>query len=77
MENPTKIYKVTLSVVDFDQIGVDGITTALENTKYPNWCISPSVISMEEREVDWHDNHPLNMTKTSRQAFQDLFKNND
>lgn len=55
-----KIYKLTVCVLGHE---VDGKEAAeiLENTKYPNWCMCPSVVEIEEREIgEWDDDHPLN-----------------
>lgn len=68
-----KVYKMTIMVVDFDGLGEDGITSAIENTKYPNWCIAPSVEACESAEVDWSDDHPLNNAGSSAE-FARLFK---
>lgn len=69
---PTKVYKVTVMIVDSDELGADGITEVLEHTKYPNWCMSPVVMDTEVREVDWSDDHPLNMGGQDA-AFAELF----
>jgi hypothetical protein len=68
-----RIYRVTLLVSDHDDIGERGVIDALENTKYPNWCISPCVMGIERREVDWSDDHPLNRSDTAPEAFKELF----
>ena len=56
----TKVYKVTLLIIDHDNIGPSSAVHALEHTHYPNRCISPSVVSIEQAEVEWSDAHPLN-----------------
>jgi hypothetical protein len=68
-----KVYKITTCVVDHDEIGSQGIVDAIEQTNYPNDCIMPSVVSVEEREVEWDDTHPLNYEKTAGEAFRQLF----
>lgn len=56
-----KAHKITLLVVDFDQLGKDRVLDAIETAKYPNRCISPNVVSCETVDVgDWSDDHPLN-----------------
>jgi len=71
-----KIHKVTLLVVDSDDIGAEDIKEVIENQKYPNYCISPSVVAIETEEVDWSDNHPLNM-KGWQTFFYRLFARNN
>ena len=69
-----KVQKIVLSVIDFDGIGIKGVTEAIENARYPNRCISPNVVSAEERDCgEWSDNHPLNNIKTHDDAFMKLF----
>ncbi len=56
-----KVHKITLYVIDHDQIGSDGCRAALENTNYPNDCIWPHVLSVETADCgEWSDDHPLN-----------------
>src|ERR1044071_4053938 len=44
----TKVYKLIVLVVDHNNIGAEEVVSALENTKYPNDCMSPEVL-----EIDW------------------------
>ena len=75
--HPLKVYKVELFIVDHDKVGEQGIKQVIENARYPNRCISPQVVDIEEREVDWHDRHPLNLRDQWRQAYEDLFKGDE
>lgn len=68
-----KVHKITLLIVDLDELGAHEITWILENADYPNDCISPCVMETESREVEWTDDHPLNRKDTMRQAFEELF----
>jgi hypothetical protein len=70
---PRKVHKVTLMIVDHDGIGTDGVKTVIENTRYPNHCISPSVMAIETQTVEWSDDHPLNNTTKQRAEFDRLF----
>jgi hypothetical protein len=70
---PTKVYKVTLCVVDTDGIGEDDVCSVLENTRYPNHCIAPRIMAIEERTVGWHDRHPLNLAGEDSAEFARLF----
>jgi len=70
----TNVYKIELFVVDHDDIGADDIKETLENTRYPNRCISPHVINIEGRDIgDWDDSNPLNYTTTQKQELARLF----
>jgi hypothetical protein len=69
----TKVFKIELMVVDHDGIGEDEVKLVLEDAHYPNRCISPNVVSIESREVDWTDEHPLNKRSTWKAFFAELF----
>jgi hypothetical protein len=68
----TKVHKVTLMIVDTDNVG-DELTDLIENARYPNDCISAQVVEIDTREVVWADEHPLNVAHTWRAAFATLF----
>ena len=67
-----KVYKIALLIVDHDDLGPEEIHVVLENTNYPNDCIRSQIASVEEREVEWADDHPLNQTGWIG-AFRKLF----
>jgi hypothetical protein len=71
---PVQVFKVTLMVIDHDGIGADSIKGELENTRFSNHCMSPTVVESESREVPWTDSHPLNFSTKQTKAFRDLFK---
>jgi hypothetical protein len=55
-------YKVELLIIDFDGLKEEGIATELENTKYGNHCINPSIMKIEGAYIgEWHNDHPLNV----------------
>lgn len=69
-----KAYKVELLILDFDQLGEDGIRGALEHTRYPNDCISPSVMAVEARDIgEWDDSNPLNRYDLREAEYRRLF----
>ena len=70
-----KVYKIELMIIDFDGLGEKEVTSAIENARYPNRCISPDVKSIQTREVEWSDSHPLNRTDTCDAEYQRLFSN--
>lgn len=69
-----KVFKVEVMILDFDDVGAEGIKEVIENARYPNHCISPHVKAMSSREVDWSDDHPLNNRATCEVAYQELFR---
>jgi len=70
-----KAYRIELLIIDFDELGDKEIKEVLENTKYPNWCISPNVMKITEKDIgEWDDDHPLNNTETMDKAYVELFK---
>ena len=68
-----QVHKIEVLVIDFDGLGKDELKSFIENTKYPNRCISPEVKSIETKDVDWSDSHPLNMRDKSDDEYKRLF----
>ena len=67
------VYKIELLVIDFDQLGELEVKSTIENQRFPNDCISPSVMSIEARVVEWSDAHPLNLQSKQKVAYRELF----
>lgn len=68
-----KAYKVELLIIDFDNVG-DEIASEIENANYPNDCISPQVMSIQEADIgEWDDNHLLNQNDTIMSEYIRLF----
>lgn len=69
-----KVHRVTLCVIDFDELGADGVVSVIENAHYPNHCIYPDVHAIETRDIgEWSDDSPLNQRDTSAAEFARLF----
>lgn len=68
-----KVYKVELMILDYDNLGEKNIIEVIENTHYPNNCITPIVHGVGSREIEWDDDHPLNNAETHEKTFRDLF----
>lgn len=69
-----KVHRVTLYIVDFDELGAIGVRETLENQNFPNHCISPNVLSVETADCgDWDDDHPLNKISTASAEVDKLF----
>jgi len=69
-----RAYKVEIMIIDFDDLGDEGIADVIENTKYPNYCISPQVKSVQSADIgEWDDNHPLNRKDTADAEYDRLF----
>lgn len=65
-----KAYKVTVLVVDHDNLGEGGIIGAISNCRY----INPKVMELEMAEIGpWTDEHPLNQRSTMDAEFTKLF----
>lgn len=72
-----KVYKLEVMVIDFDELGTQGMIDTLENTTYPNRCMNPRVMSIEERDIGkWTDDHPLNKSG-AKEEFRRLFSAED
>lgn len=73
-----QVMKLEVVVIDFDQIGADGIRDAIECARYPNHCISPTVKAVEVRDIgEWRDDHPLNKSATADAELRRLFGENN
>ena len=69
-----RIYKLTVMVIDDNELGDEEITDAIQETWYPNHCIMPSVMSVESREIgEWDDDNPLNNSDTHEEEFRRIF----
>lgn len=69
-----KVYKIVVSIIDFDELGGEEVCSILENTHFPNHCISPQVIDIQTADCgDWSDKHPLNNSQTVVSEFKKLF----
>ena len=67
-------YKITLLIIDHDEVGEDGIKEHIESVRYPNHCINPRVQSSEGVDLgEWDDDHPLNQLDTAEEEFARLF----
>lgn len=70
-----EVHKIEIIVIDLDGCGAQEVKDVIENTRYPNRCISPDVLSIVTRDCgEWHDDHPLNHDSTREAALADLFK---
>ena len=71
-----KTYKITLLIIDSDSVGKEEVVRILEDTKYPNYCISPEVLDVKEVDIgEWSDEHPLNKFGVERNEYiKRLFK---
>ncbi len=70
-----RCFKVTLCVLDFDDIGADAIRDEIENARYGNRCISPWVTQTDVRDIGrWEDSHPLNIRGLRMAEFSRLFE---
>lgn len=68
----TRVHRITVIVVDHGDLGFE-CAAEIENARYPNDCVNPTVIAVETREVEWSDDHPLNVTARTREAAAALF----
>jgi hypothetical protein len=60
-ETGMKVHKVVLIIVDFDNLGADGVRDEINNMNYPNDCMSPAIMSIETKDIgEWAEDHPIN-----------------
>jgi hypothetical protein len=68
-----KVYKLDVMIIDHDGLGEEGIKEELENVRFPNDCLRPIVLCCQSRDIEWSDNHPLNITKKTVGEGKKLF----
>jgi hypothetical protein len=73
-----KVHRITMLVVDHDNIGAGAVRQAVESARYPlgrrsRDAIEPQVLSTETRDVVWSDDHPLSSRSTVAAATARLF----
>jgi hypothetical protein len=70
-----KVYKVELLIIDEDTQDIEEITSLIENQRYPNWSLNPTVMDIKEAEIgEWHDDQPLNFAGKRIEEYNRLFK---
>lgn len=71
-----KVYKVELLIVDSEVQSEEEITSLIENQKFPNWSLNPSVMDITGVEIgEWYDEHPLNYGNKKKEEYDRLFNN--
>jgi len=69
-----KAYKLEIFVIDFDNVGKEGILQEIENARFPNDCIGMNIKSVIEKDIgEWNDDHPLNKKETAEVEYNKLF----
>jgi len=63
------VHKITLMVVDHENLKADDIVDLLESCRW----VYPRVTSIETAEVDWRDDHPLNRRETRDATLAEIF----
>lgn len=67
------VVKITSYFVNHDKLDDGEIQAVIEGAHYPNRCMSPKVIEIERRTIDYEDNHPINKLDGHEQEFRQLF----
>lgn len=65
-----EVHKVTICVVNHDQVSERDMRVMFEQMRY----LFNNVVSVETKEVDWDDDHPLNYDKTLADEFRKMFR---
>ena len=73
MKFKMQVFKVEMLIITADIDTEKELINVIENTKYPNWCISPIVKNIKHIEVDWNDDHKLNNSETCDEEYNKLF----
>ncbi len=69
-----KAYKIEMLVIDFEELGEDGIKSELANARFANNCISPQIKTVQVADIgEWSDSHPLNKFATCETEYGRLF----
>jgi hypothetical protein len=62
-----KAHILTVVVIDFNELGAEGVVEDLQSTNFANDCIRPKVGKVETFELgEWEDGHPLNQSDTDQ-----------
>ena len=70
----TKAHLLQVLIIDHEALGVDDVERTLEDTKYPNRCISPHVIKSQSADIgNWEDDNPLNFSDQQAAEVERLF----
>ena len=69
-----KAYKVEVLIIDHDAVGSQEIQDLMEEVRYPNHCLSPSVMNIKSVDIEWSDDHPLNLGDEMKEEYKRLFK---
>lgn len=65
------IHRITLTVIDFDQLGADEIVLELENRRHH----IIQILNIETRDIgEWDDKNPLNFRNTHKAEVERIFK---
>lgn len=67
------VHKLTVLVIDFDELGASGVAEMISHVRYPNHCISPDVLNTQTAEVEWSDDCPLNKQESRDAELERLF----
>lgn len=69
-----KVHKLTVMVIDHDEVGADEAKHVIETARYPNRCIMPHVMNVETANIgEWREDHPLNQIPEQEAEFERLF----
>jgi hypothetical protein len=69
-----KVHKIEIIIVDHDELGATEIKQVIENSRYPNHCISPNVHNIKTIEIGaWDDNSPFNFITKQNAEFERIF----
>lgn len=70
-----QLIQMTVTVIDFDGLGADEVAKTIENTRYPNWCISPKIREIKVHDIgEWTDDHLLNLKSTCDAEYERILK---
>lgn len=69
------IYKIELFIIDSDDIGEQEIIAVLEDTPYPNSCISPIIDNVKSIQItdDEFEESKLSSFESELEGCRDLF----
>ena len=69
-----KAHIVVLGIIDFDNLGADGIKDEILNARFANDCMSPNVLEIQSVDIgEWREDMPINQSKTAASEWKKLF----
>lgn len=68
-----KVYKLEVLIMDADVDTIEEAKSIIDDTRYPNHVRVEAITCREANIGEWHDEHPLNYTNSTKKEMNRLF----